>query len=520
MPTRLRHQAGTYLRLLTDPLLYPQSCNPRIRNTSLSKDDERSLGRKVNVIENHLIKAGVYGFKVIEYDKERCRPVWACDINEEEFSNFSGGKILLHKHSEIAEELQRTTLFIQVDGKSMYDQFQLSQGVQAFFGFKTHDGTSAALATLPAGFQYAPGAAQSTSDILAFDSTRYEKMTCRSLTHLDNFGFSFVQKESTSPEAFMLDVINRMAVFFNRCNAVGFQLNEVSQEVMQKFGSMPTAHQLHVINSLSSNTFTFLGVQYSINPGRANTKSVASKTLKKLEAISAITFNKEAGMVNPQISYRQLAMLTGVIRHCSRIQDRRHQDFDTYKIINQMAGSCADNMELWDKPIGTINASRLQKLIPLASKIATCPPVSVRRPLNLDEAHHIFVDASATGWGALHFEPRATTYSTLAEKWSRADYQSSVTAEPQAMIATLRRLNLPQMTTIVIASDHLSLVQTSLSVQAKAYQYFRVLAEAWPKWNIHLVFVPGAYNPADGPSRGLPISTPLSTCLALRAADL
>jgi len=518
MPTRLRHQAETYLRLLTDPSLYPQTCEPRIRYTSLSKDDERSLGRKVNTMEVQRIKAGVYGFKVVEYDKERCRPVWACDVNDEHFSNFKGGKILLHKHSEIAEELQRTTLFLQVDGKSMYDQFELSQEVQAFFGFKTHDGTAAALATLPAGFQFAPGAAQSTSDILAVDDNMYETMTSRSLIHLDNFGFSFVQKENSSSEAFMQDVITRMTVFFTRCNAVGFQLNEVSQEDVKKFETMTTAEQLHIINSISTSTFTFLGVQYTISPGCANTKSVASKTLRKLEAISAITFNKEAGMINPQISHRQLAMLTGVIRHCSRIQDLRHQEFDTYRIINQLAGNCADNMELWDKPIGTLNATRLQKLIPLASRIATCPPVSVRRSLNLDEAHHIFVDASAIGWGALHFEPKANSYSTIAEKWSRADYQSSVTAEPQAMIATLRRLNLPYMTTIVIASDHLSLVQTSLSVQAKAYQYFRVLAEAWPKWNIHLVFVPGLYNPADEPSRGLPISTPLSTCLALRAA--
>ena len=134
------------------PFLYPQTCEPRIRFTILSKDDERSLGRKVNTIENQRIKAGVYGFKVVEYDK-RCRPVW----DDEQFSNFKGGKILLHKHSEIAEELQRTSLFLQVDGKSMYDQFELSQEVQAFFGFKTHDGTVAALATLPAGFQFAPG---------------------------------------------------------------------------------------------------------------------------------------------------------------------------------------------------------------------------------------------------------------------------------------------------------------------------------------------------------------------------
>ena len=142
----------------------------------------------------------------------------------------------------------------------------------------------------------------------------------------------------------------------------------------------------------------------------------------------------------------------------------------------------------------------------------------VRRPLCLDEAHHVFVDASASGWGALHFPPQATHYNTLSGTWSRADYQSSVTAEPQALLLTLRQLNLPHMTTIVVASDHLSLVHTSGAVQAKAYQYFRVLAEVWPQWNLHLVFVPGKYNPADEPSRGLPITTPLSTCLALRAA--
>ena len=211
-------------------------------------------------------------------------------------------------------------------------------------------------------------------------------------------------------------------------------------------------------------------------------------------------------------------MLTGIIRHCSRILDYRHQEFDTYRTINQLAGECAEDSELWDKPIGTANAHRLRRLIPLATKILQHPPVIVRRPLCLDEAHHVFVDASASGWGALHFPPQATHYNTLHGTWSRTDYQSSVTAEPQALLLTLRQLNLPKMTTIVVASDHLSLVHTSSAVQAKAYQYFRVLAELWSQWNVHLVFVPGKYNPADEPSRGLPITTPLSTCLALRAA--
>ena len=513
MPQRLRKQATNYLRFLNDPSVYPKRPKLSIRNTSLSKNDELSLGRKVAQIEKQDILAGVYGFKVVEFDKHRCRPVWACDINDEHF-NFHGEKILLHKHSEIAHELTKTTLFIQVDGKSMYDQFELSSTVRMYYGFTTHSGAMAALATLPAGFRFAPGAAQSTSDILAFDPTIYNTMTSSSLVHLDNFGFAFAQVGSSSYD-FMDEVIQRMTRFFDRCTAVGFQLNELSEEEVRDFGTCPRDKQLATLLKISAKQFTFLGVEYEITTN-GNSKAIATKTLRKLEAISAITFNQD--QVNPQISYRQLAMLTGVIRHCSRILDLRHQEFNTYRTINEMAGGCAEDPTLWDKPIGTTNAVKLKRIIPLARRIANHPPVPVRRSLNLDEAHHIFVDASATGWGALHFEPRANNYTTHAQRWSRADYQSSVTAEPQALIATLRRINLPQGTTIVIASDHFSLVQTSTSVQAKAYQYFRVLTEAWPQWNIHLVFVPGKYNPADEPSRGLPITTSLSTCLALRAA--
>ena len=141
-------------------------------------------------------------------------------------------------------------------------------------------------------------------------------METRSLVHLDNFGFPFTKNDNVSTVDFTNDVIKRMSIFFDRCHAVGFQLNEVSVEEVANFSKAPREEQIRIIRSISSKKFTFLGVEYTIRKsprteGDFNTKGIAAKTLNKLNAVTAITFNKEAGQINPQISFRQLAMLTG-----------------------------------------------------------------------------------------------------------------------------------------------------------------------------------------------------------------
>jgi hypothetical protein len=62
---------------------------------------------------------GVYGFKMPELLKERCRPVWACYRNDD--IEVEGYK--LHSQSQTWRLLHQAVRVIQFDGKSTYDQF-------------------------------------------------------------------------------------------------------------------------------------------------------------------------------------------------------------------------------------------------------------------------------------------------------------------------------------------------------------------------------------------------------------
>jgi hypothetical protein len=515
MPSRLRQTATSYFSLL-DAANYPTIPQDEIciRTTSLSKQDELSLGCKVASISS-APRAGVFGFKVAEVEKRRCRPVWACDINDYNFTP-KPPPIKLHSSQEIANIMAEAEVFIGVDGKSMYDQFPLPPGTREFYVFRTHSNELAALATLPAGFKYAPGIAQCTSEILGFTEETFEDMICHLIIHLDNFGFAFKRRPGASEAQLWSAICKRFAVFCQRCAHVGFQLNELNMETVASFPSWDAARQRETLRPLAPTTFVFLGVEYNLHEP-TNKKRVAQKTLTKLQAVAQITCPSPTS-VNPNISYRQLAMVVGIVRHISRVMELKHQDFQLYRVINEMAAKVCAEEALWDQPIGLPAAVRLSTLGTLINKILHLPFIPVRIPLDLDSAHTLIVDASKTGWGALHFRPNQQNFEIVARKWDSRDYGSSVTAEPQAVLAVLRHLNLPSKATVVIASDHSGLVDSSRSVQAHAYQYHRVLAEIGEKWNVHLVFVPGKDNPADAPSRGLPMVIPAGACRALRAA--
>ena len=515
MPSRLREMADAYFKLLDAdnyPVVPPEEIT--IRSTSLSKDDERCLGTKVAAAPINP-KAGVFGFKVVEVEKERCRPVWACDINDYEFP-CAPPPIKLHTSSHIASIMAAAEVFLAVDGKSMYDQFPLPVATRAYYVFRTHDQSLASLATLPAGFKHAPGIAQCTSEILGFSTIELNFVTCYIIIHLDNFGFAFTRRPGATDEQMWSDICKRLGEFFKRCALVGFQLNEVKQEDIRSFAHRSLPEQINLLRPLAPQQFTFLGVEYSLSP-YGNVKTVAKKTLNKLSAVAAIAC-PSTNTVNPSLSYRQLAMVVGIIRHVSRILNIKHQDYNLYRSFNECSAKVSERPELWDTQIGTVEAVRLRSLGELIHKILAQHPIPVRRELKLEEAHTIIVDASKWGWGALHFKPNSTQFSVISRAWHSRDYGSSVTAEPQAALAVIRHLNLPKGTSIVVASDHSGLVDSSQAIQAHSYQYHRVLSEITPKWDVHFVFVPGKDNPADAPSRGLQMDTPAATCRALRAA--
>jgi hypothetical protein len=517
-PEHLRTRAEAYLRYVTDVSAYPLiPPTPKLQTTALSRDDLRMLADRYSILKRPP-KASTFGFKVAEIEKERCRPVWACAINDAEFPE-KPPEITLHPYAKIMQSMNRADYFCQVDGKSMFDQFFIdNEDIRSYFSFLVGDSV-VALNRIPMGFKYAPGVAQITSEVMSYDPPNEEEpMHCECIVHLDNLGFVWWRKGQENHDEEKRQIVRKMERFFKRAVEANFQLNEFTMEEMRKMNASNIWEGLqnHLIErgKPANQPFTFLGVTYDLQ--QVSTKRVAEKTKKKLTAVAAIIARQQ---ISPVASYRQIAMLVGLIRYASKIHEFHNEDFTTYATLQKMSAECQKDESWWDRTIGHIHAHNLTPLVEIAERIMQSSPVPIEREWNCEKAIRLFVDASKVGWGAVALHPNGRS-EVVKGRWTQPSlFESSVRAEPKGVEETIAALKLAPETTVLIITDHEGLVWASQAVQAHTYYYHKALRLIQTMGlNAKFLFIQGVSNPADEPSRDRPMTTPPQRLIELGAA--
>ena len=502
-------------RFLWDITAYTQAAHQPLENlvidpltlkrTGFTALEEQAMAKNLSPLTGTAY-GSVYGFKIPELLKARCRPVWACYINDA--IETKGYK--LHSQHEIWRELMDAARIITFDGKSMYDQFALENNVNQFFAFRLRDGSPASLAKLPMGFGPACEIAQLCALILASFGTDSTLFTVTPIVHIDNF--AFVIKPRTSCwhqedlEQFTTKVITE---FFRRCKEVNFQLNEADDTTITNYLNSPhsTCREMH--KDWCPDEFVLLGVQYNI---QRRTRAIAPKTINKLQAIKKIMFPND--QLAPNTTPRQLAIAVGVARWAARSISHKHVHFQLFTALAKLGSTLVADMDLWDRPL--TSTAPFSELITWVNSILENKPHSIWHFLP-EKFPVLIVDASSKGWGGILVNN--LDVSILSGQWP-IELTHSSEAEPKGTLEAIRAANL-NTSDLVIVTDHQPLIYAALSQQARGWHYYSLLNSLkhhWPQCHFHFTFVEGTHNPADAPSRQRDMNHDQSYCRAMAAA--
>jgi hypothetical protein len=491
--------AKTLQELEIDPL--------GLRKTSFTADEEQLMARNICPLIGPP-RGGVYGFKVPELLKERCRPVWSCYINED----IDATGYQLHSQNQIWRLLHEAVRVVQFDGKSMYDQFELEGMVRNFFSFRIRDGSPACLTHLPMGFCQACEIAQLLSLILASFTTSGDKFKCQPIVHIDNFAFLIIPIASTwtttELEEYTAAVITS---FFERCATTNFQLNEANPQAMTEYKSNSLVEKIKQHQEWCPEQFVLLGIQYNLlNKVRCN----APKTTMKLRALQRVLLPN--GHLHINMTPRHLSILFGVGRWAARAIGFKHTQHAMFLAASDLGRELHENPALWDKPMSQHTLRRFQGLIPWYNKLLLNEPTKIWQLLP-NNTPSIIVDACSKGWGGILVDNNQVTI--VNGEWTH-EIENSAESEPKGTLKAIQATG-KTFTHLIIVTDHEPLIWASQSQQAKGWHYYSLLTQLhalWPESLFTFVFVEGISNPADAPSRGKEMVFSEDYCRAMAAA--
>jgi hypothetical protein len=476
----------------------------KLQKTGFTAEEEQAMMANISPLIG-TPRGSVYGFKIPELLKERCRPVWACHINDD----MSTEGYSLHTQPQIWRLMQDATRVVMFDGKSMYDQFPLEGETRNFFAFRLRDGTPANLSNLPMGFGPACEIAQLMSLILASFELENNDFRCVPVIHIDNFAFLIIPRTAVVSGA-ALEIFTSAVIkeFFIRCRRTNFQLNEATKAEMDFFTQQSAQEQQRLQAQWCPDEFVLLGVQYEM---RSRVRSNAPKTLKKLEAIRNILFPN--GTIVRNTTPRQLAVAFGVGRWAARSIGLKHVYYSLFTAAANLGNLMHSNPNQWDSPLSV--TSQFAELSAWYDVLLQNHPTRIWH-LPKENTPVLIVDASHLGWGGVHVHNNQV--STVSGAWTEP-IESSVQSEPEGTLAAIKEVGCGEELTIV--TDHQPLVYAALSQQARGWFYFRLLSQLtvlWPRCHFNFVFVEGEYNPADALSRGRPMERSAEYCRAMAAA--
>lgn len=444
------------------------------------KHFDQMLGYKYKALYG-LPEGFVEGFLRVESSKDtkhpyRLRPLFAPDANEQTATREMLQKLVMSKKESIRlNGAGNPELVVQLDMKSYYDQFPLSEGVKKKMCFLGDDGKVYALERLPMGLRPACEVAQAvTWFLLDFEmDPRVKVNTC-----IDNIRFTGPKNETT----------DAIRTFLTRCKIVGAQLDK-NPELTDEG-----------ITALDERKGDFLGEHYDYVNG---TRALTPKTVDKLLVVDKwLKQQVEEGDIT--LTASQFSTLMGLLFWTKQVLDLELAS--CFHLLRDYRNSCSEAVSggygTYTKLTATAKGE-LKKWLETAIEnkaVPMVPPTRDRPTLN------IVVDASGVGFGAI-----ATTDFTDCKMISGAwpeemleKAQSSVWAEPEGIFMACCRFVRPTDTHVRIYTDHSPVVYAAAAGYAKGFSpnlLLKRLRDTFKGVYFEIVHVKGVNNPADRFSR-------------------
>jgi len=454
-------------------VLLEQLSSQQLRTTSCALDanDLRKLIDVRKLIEvplpnNDLTMAYCNAFCVMEDRPEgsRRRPIFEPIIND--LLQHSQVATFYTDRDTIRQAVYRQPAGVQFDFSAWFDQIPLDKMIQRFFGVAV-DNRHFMLPVLPMGFRPSCQVANALSDAIS-DHATVAKAIC-----VDNIIFFGQDKELETTAS----------VFIKRCNDVGAILKDQTIEV--------------------KTSYDFLGEAYD---HVAKTRALTTKTREKAAYVHELL---KCAATSRLWTTHQILAIVGLLLYCAGTLRISVASFHFAMRFHALVAA-TDLKQKHAMPTAVQN-----QFIQWAGIAAANIPVAVWQETPEPDLH-IFVDASATGWGAISITPNGTisrssgTWTT--DDWKSWNLHSSVAAEPLAVRRAVCLLVPSKMKHVVIHTDHLPLFWAAQKGFGKAYAYSSTLAflAALPT-RFSFKFIEGADNPADALSRATPPLLPVTS---------
>jgi hypothetical protein len=355
---------------------------------------------------------------------------------------------------------------IQFDFASWYDQFALEGDVPLFFGIK-HRKKAYKFKTLPMGFRPSCLIAQVAAEILAQTG-----IDIWSAIYIDNVMFSSDDRSL---------VIQAAKIFVQRCAEAGVVINDAH---------IPPEDRVET-------NFEFLGVRYDTESG---TVTNSNKTFTKLAAVKSQLSEKTTH------TFTQIAAYFGLLFWANWITPAHPER--AYNALRYFRSATAAPYD-WKAPAPNMSPVAIAEMFQWIEDLINAPPAKLL-PEEIDYEATMHVDASAFGWGAVVVDSTGQVHN-LGAPWSEEDrrtwnLQSSVSAEPLALVKAVQAWASTNTRHIRVFTDHQPLVWAWRTGYAKAYSYnaaILTLNATFPLLKITMEFIAGVLNvDADRISRG------------------
>jgi hypothetical protein len=396
---------------------------------------------------------------------------------------------------------------VELDFASWFDQLPLSESVRKFFGIRGRAGRTFRMKVMPMGFRPSAAVGQAVTWCVC-DFERSPDIDV--LTYIDNILVLATTREGALRAA--EHIIRRamsVGAVFSEADA-----EDTSTQAAVLRGELSQADALErrikreVDKLVVSQTFNFLGAHYDL---RDSTIRQSQKTYLKVQQLARFFAADDTGC-----TARQLAAAVGLLLFASWSCASRHNisNFrDAIQFYRKVASAVSSGAQSWSSPVHLAGTPALTAFQLWANELLLNTPAPISPPPR-DEANAdlLFVDASETGWGAVHI--RQGSAQVIGAAWGADDRRqwdlgSSVASEPLGIIRALGHCRLPSPSpaastgAILVYTDHQPIVAACASPCAKGYAYWRLqqFLLHFPR-DVRIAYIPGNINPADERSRG------------------
>ncbi|MBS1986335.1 hypothetical protein JST99_00170, partial [Candidatus Dependentiae bacterium] len=436
---------------------FPVRRNGTCRLTA--EDIQIMLAAKKFDILDEEAQAMCNSFTVVESKEDgyRRRPISEPVINDAIAADIQLTKECQVKYTakeDIRKAVAHEPSAIQFDMAAWFDQFTLAEDIRRFFGVKK----GVCLRVLPMGFRPSCRVANAVTNVLQdIQMPHVLKASC-----VDNVIFF------GKPD----DLATAAQRFLKRCDSVSAVVKERDPAI--------------------ATNYDFLGEHYCHID---KTRALTSKTRLKAEWLLDILCHQQRSFTT-----RQILAIFGLLLYAANTLRITHSHYHyAFRYLSQVAATPLMAKNIIPKDVK-------EQLISWARIASINQPVPVwteKRKATLT----LYTDASAWGWGAICFT-EAGSYRQISRPWDPSDgnMQSSVKAEPMAVIKAVSYFVPNRCSAVVIYCDHMPLIWAFEKGWGKAFSYSHCISflKAYESTQFELIHVAGELNPADSLSRGTP----------------